>query len=65
MREMSEYDGVQYTKEQCDQITSEFFNPILSCFICKRRSSSTGLNNTATDFRRCNRKLLISYWFAT
>ena len=29
MREMFEYDGVQYTKEQCDQITSEFFNPIL------------------------------------
>lgn len=24
MREMFEYDGVQYTKEQCDQITSEF-----------------------------------------
>ena len=29
MSEMFEYDGVQYTKEQCNQITSEFFNPIL------------------------------------
>ena len=26
---MFEYDGVQYTKEQCDQIASEFFDPNL------------------------------------
>ena len=29
MSEMFEYDGVQYTKEQWDQIASEFFDPIL------------------------------------
>ena len=29
MSEMFEYDGVQYTKEQCDQIASEFFDPNL------------------------------------
>ena len=29
MSEMFEYDGVQYTKEQCEQLTSEFLDPIL------------------------------------
>ena len=29
MREMFQYDAVQYTKEQRNQITSEFFNPLL------------------------------------
>lgn len=29
MSEMFEYDGVQYSKEQCEKKASEFFDPIL------------------------------------
>ena len=36
-----------------------------SCILCRRRSSSTGTDNTAADFCRCYRKLPFCSWSST